>query len=41
LFREGLTITNALARIEQELPKLPEVQHLIQFIRGSERGISK
>jgi len=41
LFREGLTITNALTRIEQELPKLPEVQHLIQFIRGSERGISK
>jgi len=41
LFREGLTITNALARIEQELPQLPEVQHLIQFIRSSERGISK
>lgn len=41
LFREGLTIPNALARIEKELPKLPEVQHLIQFVRTSERGISK
>lgn len=41
LFREGLTVTNALARIEQELPPLPELQHLIQFARTSERGISK
>jgi UDP-N-acetylglucosamine acyltransferase len=41
LFREGLTIPNALARIEGELPPLPEVQHLVQFVRASERGISK
>ncbi len=41
LFRAGLTNSNALARIEAELPKLPEVQHLIQFARTSERGISK
>jgi UDP-N-acetylglucosamine acyltransferase len=41
LFREGLTMTNALAKIETELPALPEVQHLVQFIRASERGISK
>jgi UDP-N-acetylglucosamine acyltransferase len=41
LFREGLTISNALARIEAELPKLPEVLHLLNFVRTSERGISK
>ncbi len=41
LFREGLTISNALARIEAELPALAEVQHLVQFARQSERGISK
>ena len=41
LFREGLTTSNALARIESELPPLPEVKHLVQFIRGSERGITK
>ncbi len=41
LFREGLTISNALAKIEKELPSLPEIQHLIQFVRASERGISK
>ncbi len=41
LFREGLTISNALKRIEKDLPLLPEIQHLIQFVRGSERGITK
>ena len=41
LFREGLTIPNALARIEKELPASPELQHLVQFVRSSERGISK
>jgi UDP-N-acetylglucosamine acyltransferase len=41
LFREGLTISNALVKVEAELPHLPEVQHLIWFVRTSERGISK
>ena len=41
LFREGLTIPNALKRIEEELPQSPELLHLIQFVRRSERGISK
>jgi UDP-N-acetylglucosamine acyltransferase len=41
LFREGLTVSNALTRIEAELPPLPEIQHLVQFVRTSERGISK
>lgn len=41
LFRAGLSIPNALAQIELELPALPEIQHLVQFVRGSERGISK
>ena len=41
LFREGLTNSNALARIESELSTFPEVQHLVRFVRASERGISK
>jgi UDP-N-acetylglucosamine acyltransferase len=41
LFREGLTIPNALSRIEKELPPLPEVRHLVAFARRSERGLSK
>ncbi len=39
LFREQLAIPNALARIEQELPPLPEIQHLVRFVRASQRGI--
>jgi UDP-N-acetylglucosamine acyltransferase len=41
LFREGLTIPNALARIEADLPASPELTHLLQFIRTSERGFTK
>jgi UDP-N-acetylglucosamine acyltransferase len=41
LFREGLSISNALVRVEKELLPLPEILHLIQFVRTSERGISK
>jgi UDP-N-acetylglucosamine acyltransferase len=41
LFREGLTIPNALARIVKELTVSPELEHLVQFVRSSERGISK
>ncbi len=41
LFREALPMTAALAKIEAELPQLPEIKHLVQFIRSSERGISK
>jgi UDP-N-acetylglucosamine acyltransferase len=41
LFREGLTTPNALARIEEQWPDIPEVSQLVNFVRGSERGICK
>jgi UDP-N-acetylglucosamine acyltransferase len=41
LFREGLTVRNALAQMEKKLPKLEEIRFLIQFVQSSERGISK
>lgn len=41
LFREGLALPNALARIEAKLPQLPEIKHLIEFARASERGLSR
>lgn len=41
LFREGLTIPNALAKIEKEVTKSPEVLHLVEFVRTSERGVTK
>jgi UDP-N-acetylglucosamine acyltransferase len=41
LFRSGLTFKNARALIEKELPKTPALQTLLQFLEGSERGISR
>jgi UDP-N-acetylglucosamine acyltransferase len=41
LFREGLSMPNALARIEADLPVLPELAHLVGFVRASERGLCK
>ena len=41
IYREELSVTNALAKIEKDLPPLPEIQHLVGFIRTSERGIIK
>ena len=41
LFRDGLTIPNAIAKVEAEVQPLPEIQHLIQFMRASERGVTK
>jgi UDP-N-acetylglucosamine acyltransferase len=40
-FREELSIPNALAKIEKEVSPLPEIRHLVQFVRASERGITK
>jgi UDP-N-acetylglucosamine acyltransferase len=41
IFKEKLTISNALAKIEEELPQLPEVVRLVKFVRTSERGVCK
>ena len=41
LFRGGLTIPNALAIIEMEFPGIPEIAHLVRFVRQSQRGIGK
>ncbi len=40
IFREGLTIPNALARAEKEMGSIDVVRELIDFIRHSKRGIS-
>ena len=40
LYRSGLKLQDALARIESEIPT-PETLHLVNFIRRSERGICR
>ncbi|MBV8708211.1 MAG: acyl-ACP--UDP-N-acetylglucosamine O-acyltransferase [Acidobacteriaceae bacterium] len=41
LTRSGLNTTQALARIEEEIPQTDEVKTLLSFIRGSQRGFVK
>jgi UDP-N-acetylglucosamine acyltransferase len=42
IFRSGLTLEKAMRRIgEDEIYQTPEVQHLLQFIQHSKRGISR
>ena len=41
IFRAGLTLREALERIEAELSGSPAVAHLAAFIRASERGITR
>jgi UDP-N-acetylglucosamine acyltransferase len=41
LTRSGLNTTQALARIEQEIPQTDEVKELLDFIRNSSRGFCK
>ena len=40
LYRSGLKLQEALAKIETEIP-MPETLHLVDFIRRSERGICR
>ena len=41
LTRAGLNTTQALARIEEELPQTDEIRDLLDFIRASSRGFVK
>ncbi len=41
LTRAGLNTTQALARIEEEIPQTSEVKELLEFIRSSNRGFCK
>jgi UDP-N-acetylglucosamine acyltransferase len=40
LYRSGLKLEEALARIEEEIPT-EHARHLVKFIRRSERGICR
>jgi UDP-N-acetylglucosamine acyltransferase len=42
IFRSNLTLESALKQVrEDEIAQLPEVQHLLQFIQQSKRGITR
>jgi UDP-N-acetylglucosamine acyltransferase len=39
LFHSGLIKTNAIEKIQQDFETTPEIEHLINFIKTSERGV--
>ncbi len=41
LFRSNLGLAEALAQLEQELGSHPEIAHLVRFVKGSQRGITR
>jgi len=41
LYRSGLTLTEAISVIEQEVDSCEEVEHLLRFLRNAERGICR
>lgn len=41
IFRSNLNTSQALIRLKEEMEMTPEVVHMIEFIEGSERGITK
>ncbi len=41
LFQSGLNISEAMARVEEEIRNCSEVAYLVQFIKRSQRGITR
>lgn len=41
LFRNHTPLKKALAQVREEVPALPEVVHLLEFIESSERGVAR
>ncbi len=41
IFRSKLTVPEALARVEREVPTCPEVRALVEFMQSSERGVTR
>ena len=40
-FRSSLTLKKAIEKVRAEVPHLPEVKHMVEFIERSERGICR
>lgn len=41
LFKQGRPLQDALSTLEREFPDIPEIAHLITFVRTSSRGIAR
>ena len=41
IFRYGLTLNEAISRVHAEVEMVPEVEHFIDFIKASSRGVTR
>jgi UDP-N-acetylglucosamine acyltransferase len=41
LFRSHLTLTKAMEKVRAEVPDLPEIRHLLNFLKNSKRGVCR
>ena len=41
IFRSSLTLKKAIEKVRAEVPDLPEVKHMVEFIERSERGVCR
>jgi UDP-N-acetylglucosamine acyltransferase len=41
LFRSHLPLRKAIGKVQQEIPDLPEIRHLVEFLKNSKRGICR
>ena len=41
LFRSHLPLRKAMEKVRQEVPDLPEIRHLLEFLQNSKRGICR
>ena len=41
LFRSGMALDNSIQQLESRQDLLPEVEHLVNFIKGSPRGVCR
>lgn len=39
LFRSNLPLKDAISKVEETIPSTPEIGHLLEFVRRSERGV--
>ncbi|MBN3038299.1 MAG: acyl-ACP--UDP-N-acetylglucosamine O-acyltransferase [Candidatus Omnitrophica bacterium] len=41
LFKSGLSMSHAIEQVEKEIPAVPEIVHLVNFIKDSRRGVTR
>ena len=39
IYNSGLNVSDALAKIKEEIPMTPEIEYIVSFIESSSRGI--